>query len=209
MRALAIFSGANPPAGRDGAARRFLPSPAPCHGSPVRVASFPAGSLSRLLALALVLPACGAVGFDVQQALPEQRVSGNPLGGVLPSFVPTPFSLTIDVKAETEKRGTGPATGASLKSLTLSATPAGAPSGTFDFLDEVHIFIQAAGLPKVEIATAKPIAKGLTTLDFTIVPKVELLPYINAGATLDASASGRQPSADFTFVGQVVVSVRI
>lgn len=98
---------------------------------------------SWLVTLAFFLASCGAIRFEVEQAISEQRVPGSPLGGILPDFFPNPFRLTIDVKAETEKRGTGPATAAFLKSLTLNATPAGNPSGTFDFLDEVHVFVEA------------------------------------------------------------------
>jgi hypothetical protein len=94
------------------------------------------------LVSSVVFAGCGGLHFDVEQPLPEQRIAGNPLGGVLPSFLPNPLTVTIDVKAETEKRGTGPASAAFLKVLTLSATPASAPSGNFDFLDEIHIFIE-------------------------------------------------------------------
>lgn len=168
------------------------------------------GPRTAVMALsATCLVACGAVRFDVEQALPEQKVTGSPLGGVLPSFLPNPFTVTIDVKAETQKRGTGPATAAYLKSLSLRATPASSPSGNFDFLDEIHIFIEASGQSKLEVATVKPVAKGLTTLTFTLVPEVNLLPFINAGATLSATATARQPTKDFTFDGDVVIDVRI
>lgn len=154
---------------------------------------------------------CGVIQFDVEQLLPEQRVSGSPLGGVLPSFVPTPFKLNIDIKAESEKRGTGPASKAFLKELTLSVTPAGAPKGNFDFLDEVHIAIAAPSmaLAKVEIARKVPVPKSAVVLNFDLVPDIDLLPYINAGAELTATATGRQPPADVTFEGKVVVNVKL
>lgn len=162
-----------------------------------------------LAAASLVLAGCGVVRFDVEQKLDEQRVQGNPLGGVLPTLLPNPFRLTIDVKSETEKRGTGPATAAYLKSLTLSATPAASPSGNFDFLEEVHVFIEAPGLQKVEIATLKPVPKGATTVSFTPAKDVNLLPYVNAGATLTTSATATPPARDFTFDGKVVLEVRV
>lgn len=164
--------------------------------------------LSILTALAL-LTSCGAIRFDLDQPISEQRVPGNLLGGVLPNFFPNPFKLTIDVQAETEKRGTGPATAAFLKSLDLNATPAGNPSGTFDFLDEVHVFVEAPGQPKVEVATLKPVPKGQTSVSFAIAPDVNLLPYINAGATMSTTATGTQPAKDFTFDGKAVFEVRI
>src|SRR5262249_48138941 len=107
---------------------------------------------------------------------------------------------------------TGPARSAQLKSLTLSATPKDKPSGTFDFLQEVHIYVAARGnssLQRVEIARLAPVPKGQTTLTFTIVPDVDLLPHINAAAELPADATGTQPQQDFTYNGQVVITVRI
>lgn len=158
------------------------------------------------LSLSFVFLSCGAIQFDVTQALAEQTVPGSPLGGILPAFLPNPLQLTVDVKAETEKRGTGPATAVFLKSLRFAATKS---SGTFDFLDEVHVFIEGPNLPKREIANVSPVARGLTELGFLIVPKENLLPYVNAGATLSATATGRQPAKDFTFDGQLVLDIRI
>lgn len=166
----------------------------------------------RRLAFPILLvlsTSCGAIRFDLEQPIAEQKVPGSLLGGVLPNFFPNPFKLTIDVQAETEKRGTGPATAAFLKSLTLSATPAGNPSGTFDFLDEVHVFVEAPGLEKVEVATLKPVPKGQTSVSFTVVPEINLLPYVNAGATMSTTATGTQPAKDFTFDGKAVFEVRI
>ncbi|MDP2269348.1 MAG: hypothetical protein Q8N23_00260 [Archangium sp.] len=158
-----------------------------------------------------VLSACGAVGFDVEQKLPEQRIQRSALGGLLPALFPSPAKLTVDLKAEQEKRGTGPATQILLKKLQFNITPAGAPSGNFDFLEEAHLYAEssAAGLPKVEIATLKPVPRGVTSVDFTIVPGVNLLPYVNAGAELSATATGTQPNQDITFDGLLIIDVRI
>lgn len=162
-----------------------------------------------LLTVLALLTSCGAIRFDLEQPIAEQKVPGSLLGGVLPNLFPNPFKLTIDVRAETEKRGTGPATAAFLTSLDLNATPADNPSGTFDFLDEVHVFVEAPGQPKVEVATLKPVPKGQTSVSFSIVPNVNLLPYVNAGATMSTTATGRQPAKDFTFDGKAVFEVRI
>ncbi|MDP1825119.1 MAG: hypothetical protein Q8L48_17810 [Archangium sp.] len=160
----------------------------------------------------IVASGCGAISFDVEQNLPEQRVQGGGvLGGLLPSLLPNPARFTIDLKAEQEKRGTGPATKLFLKQLQFRITPAAMPSGNFDFVDEAHLFAEAsaAGLPKVEIATLKPAPRGVLILDFDIVPAVNLLPYVNAGAELSATATGRQPAEDVTFDGLIVLDVRI
>ena len=167
--------------------------------------------MKRALALLSVatVASCGVVSFDVSQNLQEQVVRGNPnpIAQLFPSLFSIP--LTIDIKAETAKRNTGPASSANLTSLSLSATPHTAPSGNFDFLDEVHVMISAPNLPAVEIASVKPVPKGQTTLTFTIVPGVNLLPYINGGATIQSTATGHQPMMDLTFDGAVTVTVHI
>jgi hypothetical protein len=164
-----------------------------------------------LSGLVFALSGCGAVGFDVEQKLPEQRIQRSAIGGLLPALFPNPARLTIDLKAEQEKRGTGPATKILIKKLQFNITPSGMPSGNFDFLEEAHLYAESssAGLPKVEIATLKPVPRGVTTVEFTIVPGVNLLPYVNAGAELSATATGTQPNQDTTFDGLLVIDVRI
>ncbi len=166
------------------------------------------GLRSCVLAL-FFFSSCGGVHFDVDQALGEQRIPGSPLGAVLPSLLPNPFRLNVDLKAETAKRGTGPATAAFLKSLTLAATPAANPSGNFGFLEEVHVFIEAPALPKKEVALLKPVPSEATSVTFTIIDGVDLLPYVNAGASITTTATGTQPARDFTFDGKVVLDIRV
>lgn len=171
--------------------------------------------MKTIFALALVATAagCGAISFDVSQAVPEQTVQGSPLGGILPSFLPQPFPVTIDVQQETQKRSTGPATSANLKEVEFTITPHAAPSGNFDFVDEIHIFVAPAqsssALPMKEIANLNPVPKGQTKIELTIVPGIDLLPYINAGANISATAMGHQPSQTVTYDGSVVVTVHI
>jgi hypothetical protein len=155
---------------------------------------------------------CGVISFDVSQDVPQQTVQGSPLGGILPGFLSAPFPITIDVKQETAKRSTGPARSANLKQVEFRITPADAPT-TFDFVDEIHIFVESSmagsSLPKVEIANLNPVPKGQKTIDLTIVPGIDLLPYINEGAVITATASGHQPATTTSYVGTVVVTVHI
>jgi hypothetical protein len=159
------------------------------------------------------LAGCGAISFDVSQSVPEQQVPGSPLGGLLPSFLPQPFPVTINIQQETAKRSTGPASSANLKQVEFETTPHGSSSSTFDFVDEIHIFVapssSSSPLPMVEIATLKPVPKGQSKIDLTIVPGIDLLPYINAGASISASANGHQPAQTVTYDGTVVVTVHI
>lgn len=161
------------------------------------------------LLLLPLLTACGAVKFDVEQDLPAQHVDGSLLGGVLPSVLSTSPKLTIDLKSEVQKRGTGPATSARLKSLTLATLPHDTAAQTFDFISEIHLTVEGAGLVKVEIAKLAPVPRGSKTLSFDVVPDIDLLPYINAGATIGATATATQPSRDTDFDGHVIVEVRI
>ena len=159
----------------------------------------------------VVAAGCGALPFDVDQDIPEQRVAGSPLGGLLPAFL-APVPLTIDLSAETQKRDTGPAKSATLKSIRFSATPHSNPSGNFDFVDEIHIYVDSQNdpsLPKKEIASLKPVPKGQTTIHLQVVSGIDLLPYINKGAEITATATGHQPSQDFTYDGHVTITVHI
>ncbi len=153
----------------------------------------------------LLIGGCGALSFDVDQDLPEQTVQGSALGGVLPSFIPTPIPLSFDLRAETAKRGTGPAQHAYLKSLVLRAKN----GANFDFLDEAHVYVSAPSLPRVEIARLAPVPRGAGTIEFAVVDGVDLLPYINAGASIDSTATGTQPKMDVTFDGTVTVTVKV
>lgn len=182
------------------------------------------GPTVPLLALPLALAAagCGAVGFDLSQDIPEQRVAGapvNPLTGLLPGFLQAPVPITVDLKSETQKRATGPATHVYLTAARLAATPHSSPGGNFDFLTELHIFVEAqqsTGLPRREVAAIKPVPRGQTTIDFTIVPDVDLLPYIqahdsnpNETAKITATATGTQPAKDFTYDGRITFTIKI
>ena len=163
-------------------------------------------------ALCLLAAGCGIISFDIGQDIPEQKVMGSALGGALGQLLPAPLKVTIDIKSQTEAMGTGPASKALLKDLTLTATPHDTPSGNFNFLDEVHLYIEPASgsaLPKVEIATLKPVPKGQTTVTFAVVPNVNLLPYINEGSQITSSAKGAPPTKDFTFDGHLTVTVKI
>lgn len=163
----------------------------------------------RRFALALLFCcACGNVSFKVEQDLAKQTVQGSPLGGVLPSLLPNPYTLSIDIKAEVGKRGTGPARSAFLESLTLTIASE-TPNANFDFIDETRLYVEGPGLTKVEVARLVPVPTGAKALTFDVVPMVDLLPYFAAGATISATATGRQPAQDTSFSGHVVVEVKI
>ena len=82
--------------------------------------------LQSLLVLPLLIPillcGCGALDFDVQQGVPEQRVTGSLAGALFGTLIPSPFPLTIDLAQETKACNTGPVKAVGLKSLTFAIT---------------------------------------------------------------------------------------
>jgi hypothetical protein len=161
--------------------------------------------LAALLVGAVGLTGCGLASFDVSQDIPPQTIPGSPVGALLPD---TLFSipLNIDLKSTTAGHGTGPATSVKLSSITLTITsPSG---GTFAFVDSISFTISARGAPDEEFARLQPVP-ATTTITIPPIRDVDLLDYINSGATITATVSGRAPAADTTFDGKVVVTVRV
>jgi hypothetical protein len=155
--------------------------------------------------IALVL-GCGLINFDVEQAIPEQTVPGSPLAALLPPALFT-VPLQVDLASSIKAHGTGPATAATLKSLTLTIT---APPGeTFSFLDSIAITIASPGMPEREIARLSPVPAE-ATIALAPAPNVNLLPYIESGTTtITAAAVGRAPARDIKFDGRVVITIKI
>jgi hypothetical protein len=163
-----------------------------------------------LLALAAVgVVGCGNISFDVEQDIPATVLPGDPNQMPIVGDTP-PQPLTLDIKAETDQRHTGPASAAYLKELTFTITrPA---NGTFYFAVQVQIYLQpknpASNLPKVLIAKLEPIP-DTNTIRLVPVPGVNMLPYSDEGSDITASAAGYNPMVDTEYVGHVVVEVRI
>jgi hypothetical protein len=148
---------------------------------------------------------CGLVSFDIEQDIPEQTVQGGLLGNVLPPGL-FDLPLDIDIESQTKARGTGPATSANLKSVTLAMT---APPGeTFEFLDSLVVSMAGGTLPEVEVARLRDVPPQ-PRVSLEVVPSVDLLPYIKAGARMKASATGKMPRQTVKFNGKVVVTVTI
>ena len=173
--------------------------------------------MRTLMAVALAATTgCGALDFDVTQALGEQTVKGDPIAATAGQLLstgglfPNPLSFDIDVQSETKAHNTGPARLLVLKSLTLEATGA-SPSQNFDFLDEVHVFVESrkegSALSKVEVATLAPVPQGQSTLEFQVHPDVNLLPYVNEGTKVTTQAKARVPAKDVVFNGTAVFRV--
>jgi len=167
--------------------------------------AFPRRILLKAAALGLAASGCGVVGFDVEQDIPEQTVQGLGLGIALPvNFLQ--FPLQIDIDSQTKAMGTGPASSAHLKSITLTITKP--PGETFDFVDSIVINIAGEGLPTREVARLDPVpATG--TISLQVIESVDLLPYIKKGASLSSNAKGHTPAQTISFNGKVVVRVKV
>jgi hypothetical protein len=161
--------------------------------------------MKRMLALCVLLlgSSCDLAAFDVTEDVPAQTIPGNPTDGV------SSAALTVS-QPITEKDlpgGSGFITAVTLKSATFTITaPAG---GNFDFVDSVSLSIVS---PTNEVLTEVPIASGKPTPGtgtMTLQPTgaVNLLPYVRAGALVNATGSGHQPTVDTTFTGQLVLTV--
>lgn len=168
------------------------------------------------LSLAPFLGGCGLIEFDLNEKIPEQRIQGSVLASVLPSFLPTSIPLTLDVQAASKAMGTGPVTSASLKSLSFSITATAMPSGDsddFDFVRTLDVFIesrkQGSSLQKVKIADLPSHGSGEKQLNLHTYGDVNLLPYINEGCQISATATGTTPPDDVSFDGQVVVRAKL
>jgi hypothetical protein len=167
--------------------------------------------ISRALAILplLIAPAaagCGVIGFDISQDIPSNMIIGTQVEmAAVVDAPPTPLEINID--AEAEKQG-GLASSAWLKELTFTVTSP--TKGTFYFVSAVAITIDApsASLPEIKIAELQPVP-NLQTISITPVPGVELLPYARAGAQIHAKAIGYFPKEDTTYVGKVVIHVKI
>lgn len=157
-----------------------------------------------LSVVSMAVAGCGIADFDVAQPVPEQMVAGSPLPGPLATLFPIPVSL--DLESAIMKQTTSPVGTIELDSLSLTITPTDEPSGDTDdwsFLAECDVYVQGTGssaLPKVLIATAKS-PGAVQTVDFDVVPGVDLKPYVDQGGTVESDGSGTAPPDDVSYAG--------
>lgn len=159
---------------------------------------------------------CGALSFSVSQPIPEQKIMGNILAGVLGAFLPSPFALQINLDQETKARGTGPADSAGLTGLSFQLTNIPNPprsTDNFDFVDRIELFVESTKsgttLTKQKVADLLSVPKGATKLTLTCYPEVDLVPYIKEGSRISSTAAGRLPANDTTFDGLVTILIRV
>ena len=159
-------------------------------------------------AIGLGAAGCGAISFDISQDIPPTTITGDPNSPPLVAGSNAP--LMLDIQAQTSERHTGPASAAYLKDLSFTITTP--TNGTFYFAASVTILLTpinpSSSLPTIPIAELTPIP-NTNTIHVTPIAGVNILPYSNEGANIDATAAGTLPKEDTTYVGHVVVTVKI
>ena len=168
-----------------------------------------------LFALGALASGCSVLDFDIERDIPEQRVAGSPIAGVLGTLIMDGgIPLEIDLEGETGRRDTGPADAVRLTDFTLAITGTARPAGDsddFDFLDRVEIFCESTmtgtRLSRVKIAELTTVPSGVTELDLDVFRTVNLKPYVEEGARITSSAAGTVPPDDVTFDGHLVILV--
>ena len=150
----------------------------------------------RSVVLLAMTTGCGLIQFDISESLPAATIPGDASGGSL-SELQAPVAIGA--------QDTGPADSAKLGALSFTSSS----SATFDFVQEIHLFVDSPGLPEVEVANLIPVPTAQTTISLDVIPGVQLLPYLQAGCTLRSAVTGNAPASDFTFTGELVAHVGI
>jgi hypothetical protein len=166
---------------------------------------------TRAARVLVLLAGCGAADFDVSQPVPEQRITGSPLGGILGPLFPIP--VAIDIEEQIAARETGPIDGIHLSHLTLAITATAEGAGDVDefgFIDRVDLFVESSqagsSLERVRVAFATRPGE-VRSFDFEIVPGINLLPYVNEGSQMTAQGEATVPPDDVTYDGEAVFRV--
>lgn len=175
------------------------------------IATARASSRHRVAPALALLAACGGLGFDVDQDVPEQTIEGSPLPGPLAQLFPLP--LEVDLSAKIKAQETGPIDRVTLRSLHLDVTATARPAGDADdwgFVQHVDLYVESrqegSTLPRLKVATVD--APGqVARLEFVPVEGVNLLPYVDQGARLIAEASGTVPPDAMSFDGRATFHV--
>jgi hypothetical protein len=163
-------------------------------------------AMKTLAALMLIAVAgCSVADFDVTRAIPSETIAGT---GSLPSATSPDTAQPLDVPLHqvVDSSSTGFVNSIYLSDLTLDIHS----TGDWSFVQSMDLYIASTmsgtTLPKVVVASAS--APGaVTKLNLAITPDVDLVPYINEGAVLTATATGTQPSHDVTLDGQFTLHV--
>lgn len=95
-----------------------------------------------------------------------------------------------------------------IQRMTLTVTaPAG---GNLDFIDDIAFFVEAEGLPRVEIGRLDPVPAGQSAVDVVVDASVELRPYVVAPVmTVTSEGSGMRPDQDTSIDAYLLFDVDV
>lgn len=160
------------------------------------------------LAYLVLLGGCGIADFDVEEPVPEQQVQGSGIPTPLAALFPIPVSL--DLKQDIAKQSTSPVGTIELSKLSLDITKTDEPSGDSDdwsFVTSIQVFVESSNLPKIQIAHIDASPGAVRSFDFTIVPGIDLKPYVDAGGTVTSDGMGTVPPDDVSYAGSSTFTV--
>ncbi|HEX3696545.1 MAG TPA: hypothetical protein VH374_14275 [Polyangia bacterium] len=151
---------------------------------------------------------CGLISFDTTVDIAPQVVPGNPAAAA--AGVPATVVMSqIALNSSDLPGDAGLADSVKLNHLTLTVTaPADA---TLDFLTELTLTVVAPSSSTLltrQLAAGAP-AKGARQMTLKATSDVDLLPYVSAGAFVQAVGTGTSPTVDTTVAGQAVLTVSL
>lgn len=157
-------------------------------------------AIALSLAAAFAFPACGGLDtFDVDVQGTAQ-IPGSPLSGIISGPLEIPGLTTFkfaDVK-EFKDNDVDPSDVDSVKLTKLTFTVTAPQDGNLDFLDEVDVYAEAPGLPKVKIAEKHPVPDGVQKVSLKMTG-VQLKKYVSADEMkITTEVVGRAPKSDTT-----------
>jgi hypothetical protein len=152
-----------------------------------------------------------AAGCDLQIPVPGVQLGEFSLEGREPVLVLDQESLgTSEIAPDFLPEHTGPISGLQLTALVLRVSEAGRADGddNFGFLSHVEAYLSAEGVGRALVAQVDNQVSS-DSLVLLATPNVDLIPYLDAGATLELVASGSTPPTAITFTAEANLVINL
>ncbi len=157
---------------------------------------------------------CQTSAFDLTLNITEQRQPGGT--GTISTFLPTPYVVIVSLADEAKIRGTNPPKKAYIKDLSFAITSTARPVGdidTFDYLNTVEFFLEptriGSQLQKLKVADIPSKEGPAGEISPRLTSNLDILPLLNEGARLTATATGSLPSDEISYNGELVIGVDV
>ncbi len=158
---------------------------------------------------------CQTSAFDVSLNITEQRQTGG-AAGTISTFLPTPYVVIVNLADEAKIRGINPPKKAYIKDLSFAITSTARPVGdidTFDYLNTVEFFLEptrvGSQLQKLKVADIPSKEGPAGEISPRLTSNLDILPLLNEGARMVATATGNLPPDDVSYNGQIVIGVDV